>query len=98
VIHIDVRLIPPTAVVRPGERIAYSLVNRGATLAMYGEAFRIERSEDDRWVLSGPERHFRAWGRTLRPGEQVELSAPIHGDALPGRYRVTKGIVVNPVR
>lgn len=25
----------------------------------------------------------------------MELSAPIHDDALPGRYRVTKGIVVN---
>lgn len=93
---VDVRLVPVAVVARPGERLAYSFVNRGTTPAIWGAAFRVERREHDQWIRSGPDVAFRAIGHTLRPGEQVELSVSIHDDAPLGRYRVTKDVGVNP--
>jgi hypothetical protein len=91
-----VRLVPSAVLARPGERIAYSLVNRGLAAAVWGAAFRLERREGDRWVPSGPTDASRAVGYGLSPGQEKELSLAIPDDAQPGRYRVSKDVATHP--
>lgn len=78
-----------------GDRLEYSVLNTGSLPIVVGEAFGLDRLEDDEWVAVEVPYKFRLWGRRLNSGESFALTARIPDGTRIGRYRLNKRLVVD---
>lgn len=79
----------------PGDRLEYSVTNTGSLPILAGEAFGLDRLQENDWVPVEVPCMFRAWGRRLNSGESVALTARIPDGTPAGRYRLNKRLAVD---
>jgi hypothetical protein len=89
---IDALLQLDTTIVRPGERLRYTIRNIGGAPILFGAAYAIERLDSDGWTPCPGPRWFPAAGYTLRPGDAREQSACVPATEPPGRHRLVKQV------
>ncbi len=88
----SVQLLPVATEVRPGETLAFAVVNTGSSGVSFGAAYSLERDDDGGWSRCNVEEAWVAALLLLGPGKRSELVARLPKDAAPGRYRVVKDI------
>jgi hypothetical protein len=87
-----VQLLPAKVEARPGEKLAFTLVNTGPGSVSFRLPYRLERDDHGEWVSCNVERAWTLALLGLRPGGRHEAEASVPDDAPPGRYRVSKEI------
>ena len=81
-----------TTTARPGDTVAYQIVNHGPETLTFGEPYILERLDGNNWVECNEETTWTVPLFSLRPGHERTEWAHIPASGAPGRYRVTKEV------
>ena len=77
---------------RPGDTVAYQIVNHGPDTLTFGAPYILERLDGENWSECNEETTWTVPLISLHPGHERTEWAHIPKDGLPGRYRVTKEV------
>lgn len=89
---LNAELVATRTVVRPGRRLAFSIVNSGPMPVSFGAEYELQHRADNQWSRCNLEGAWKLSKSTLHPGAKVEVAVEIPADAAAGWYRVCKSV------